>query len=491
MDHQLPISRRELLRASGLGFGSLALEYLLHEQGICQEALTHKPKSAFRFPHGQDAHATGDLRPRAPHHAAVAKAVIMLVQNGGPSQMDLFDPKPELTRRHGRTMTVETFQQGNSDKLMASPLEFRRYGQSGLAMASILPHLGSVADELCLVRSMYSEHNNHTEGLVLLNTGKIFPGRPALGSWISYGLGTENQNLPAYVVLRDPEGYNTSGTLLWQNGWLPALHRGTEIASQGPPVVHLRPGLPVPADIRRAQLDLLAKLNADHQRHFPGDSDLEARIRNYELAARMQLAAGDLLDLSRETAATRELYGLDRPETASYGLRCLMARRLVESGVRFVQVFPPVKPQFQPWDAHSNVKTENEAICAKCDQPSAALIKDLKARGLLETTIVLWSGEFGRLPVSQNGSGRDHNRNAFSLLLAGGRFKRGHAHGATDEVGYRAVEGRVGIPDLHATLLNELGLDHNRLTYRHHGSEETLTDARVTKARAVRELLAV
>jgi hypothetical protein len=414
----------------------------------------------------------------------------MLMQNGGPSQVDLFDPKPELTKRAGQTMTVETFQTGNSDKLMASPLEFRRYGASGIAMARILPHLGSVADDLCLVRSMYSEHNNHTEALVLLNTGKIFPGRPALGSWVSYGLGTENQNLPAYIVLRDPEGYNTSGTLLWQNGWLPALYRGTEVSTQGTPVLNLHPARPVAGAVQRANLAVLAKLNEAHRRVYPHESDLEARIRNYELAARMQLAAGELLDLSGESAATQKRYGLDDATTAGYGLRCLMARRLVEAGVRFVQVFPPVKPQFQPWDAHGNVKTENEAICAKCDLPAAALIRDLKSRGLLESTIVIWSGEFGRLPVSQNGSGRDHNRNAFTLLLAGGNFKAGHVHGATDEVGYRAVEGRMSVADLHATILHQLGLDHRKLTYRHHASDESLTDARVSDARVVSELLA-
>lgn len=413
----------------------------------------------------------------------------MLVQNGGPSQMDLFDPKPELAKRAGQTMTVETFQKGNSDKLMPSPLSFQKYGQCGLDMANILPGLGSVADELCVVRSMYSQHNNHTEGLVLLNTGKIFPGRPALGSWISYALGTENQNLPAYIVLRDPEGYNTSGTLLWQNAWLPALYRGTEVATRGTPVLNLEPQTSVPAELRRGQLDLLAKLNEEHRRDFPYDSDLETRIRNYELAARMQLAAGSLLDLSRESAETRRLYGLDNAETAGYGLRCLMARRLVESGVRFVQVFPPVKPQFQPWDAHTNVKTENEAICQKCDGPSAALITDLKRRGLLDSTLVIWSGEFGRLPVSQNGSGRDHNRNAFTLLMAGGGFKRGFTYGVTDDVGYRAAENRVSVPDLHATILHQLGLDHDRVTFRHHGSDETLTDSRVTEARVVRELI--
>jgi hypothetical protein len=460
------LTRRQLLQSSALGFGSLAFSYLLHEQAA----------------RGKDASA-------ATHFAPRAHAVIMLVQNGGPSQMDLFDPKPELSRRAGQTMNVEVFQQGNSDKLMPTPLEFRHYGACGMEMATILPHLGSLADDICLVRSMYSEHNNHTEALVLLNTGKIFPGRPALGSWVTYALGTENDNLPAYIVLRDPEGYNTSGSLLWQNGWLPAQHRGTEVATQGAPVLNLQPAQPVPDEQRRGQLDLLAKLNERHRRNYAGESELEARIRNYELAARMQLAAGDILDLSRETEDTRRRYGLDDPETAGYGLRCLMARRLVESGVRFVQIFPPVKPQFQPWDAHNNVKTENEAICTKCDQPSAALIADLKQRGLLDTTLVIWSGEFGRLPVSQNGTGRDHNRNAFSLILAGGGVRAGYTHGATDEVGYRAAENRVSVHDLHATVLHLLGLDHDLLTFFHHGSDETLTDARVTEASVVPELL--
>jgi hypothetical protein len=337
---------------------------------------------------------------------------------------------------------------------------------------------------------MHSEHNNHTEGLVMFNTGKIFPGRPALGSWVSYALGTENQNLPAYIVLRDPDGYNTSGTLLWQNGWLPAQYRGTEVSTRGSPVVNLQPPTPAPPGVQRANLDFLAQLNEEHRRRYPHESELEARIQNYELAARMQLSASSVLDMAGETAATRRLYGLDNTTTAGYGTRLLMARRLIESGVRFVQVFPPVKPQFQPWDAHTNVKTENETICSQTDLPFAGLIRDLKSRGLLERTIVIWSGEFGRLPVSQNGSGRDHNRNAFSLLLAGGGFKAGHVHGATDDVGYRSVEARVSVPDLHATLLNQLGLDHERLTYRHHGSDESLTDARVTRARVVEELLA-
>lgn len=468
------LSRRQMLKIGALGFGSIACSYL---DGMEQSAAA--------------APVANGLAPQSGHFEAPAKAVIMLMQNGGPGQMDLFDPKPDLTKHSGKVHVekVEMFQPGSEgNTLLGSPLKFRKYGESGIEMAEILPHLGSVADDICLVRSMYNLHNNHTESLVALNTGKIFQGRPALGSWVSYGLGTENQNLPAYVVLRDPEGYNTSGTLLWQNGWMPALYRGTEVSTGGTPVLNLNPSQPIPPAVQRENLDLLAKLNRRHQQDFAYESSLEARIQNYELAARMQLAATETLDLSRETPATRKMYGLDEPETAGYGLRCLMARRLVESGVRFVQILPPVKPNSQPWDAHDNSKTDNEAICAKCDLPSAALIKDLKQRGLLESTIVVWSGEFGRLPVSQNGKGRDHNRNAFSLILAGGGFKAGHVHGATDDIGYRSVVDPVGVSDLHATLLHQLGLDHTRLTYEHHGSDETLTDARVTNARVVGEL---
>jgi hypothetical protein len=330
------------------------------------------------------------------------------------------------------------------------------------------------------------EHNNHTEALVMMSTGKLFQGRPSFGAWVSYALGTLNQNLPAYVVLRDPAGYNTSGKLVWSSGWLPALYQGTEFSSVGAPVLNLRPARPVPKGVERASLDFLAELNRDHLRKYPHETELEARIQNYELAARMQLKAAEAIDLGREPAAVRSLYGLDDPVTAGYGTRCLMARRLVEAGVRFVQVFPPAG---QPWDAHTDTKGENQKICAVTDRPVAAFIKDLKARGLLDSTVVLWTGEFGRLPVSQNGKGRDHNRNAFSLFLAGGGFKPGHVHGATDDFGYKAVTDRVSVPDLHATLLHQLGLDHRKLSYPHHGRDETLTDAPVSKARVVAKLL--
>jgi hypothetical protein len=466
------LNRRAFLQTSGFGIGGLALTYLLSQDGLAAEGKA----------------PAQDLKPRQGHFPARSSAMVHFMQNGGPSQMDLFDPKPELQKRTGQGTpeTVEIYQKGNSDKLLGSPFKFHRRGQCGMELAEVLPHLGSVADEIALVRSMYTEHNNHTEALVMMSTGKLFQGRPTVGAWISYALGTENQNLPAYVVLRDPAGYNTSGKLVWSSGWLPALYQGTEFSTVGTPVLNLHPARPVPASVQRDGLDFLAELNREHRNLYPRETELEARIQNYELAARMQLKAAEALDLSRESAATRKLYGLDDPVTASYGTRCLMARRLIEAGVRFVQVFPPVG---QPWDAHSDTKGENEKICAITDLPVAGFLKDLKSRGLLASTAVLWTGEFGRLPVSQNGKGRDHNRNAFSLWLAGGGFKAGHVHGATDPFGYKAVLDRAGVPDLHATLLHQFGLDHRRLSFPHRGRDETLTDAPVSKARVVAKLL--
>ena len=467
-------SRREMLHMSGLGFGSVALSYLLNADGLS----------------GASNQGEANLEPKPGHFPAKARAVIQIVQNGGPSQMDLFDPKPELQKHDGQRHTekVEMFQTGSeANELMASPFEFQKHGECGMELSEALTHTPKYADDICLVRSMHTGHNNHTEGLIMYVTGKIFPGRPAIGCWVSYGLGTENQNLPAFIVLRDPAGYNTSGNLLWNNGWMPATYRGTEFSTEGSPVLNLNPIMP--EKTQRENLELLAKLNEEHRAKYPLDSELHARILNYELAARMQLAAGDVLDIGQETEGTKKMYGMDNPVTAGYATRCLMARRLVEAGVRFVQIFPPAKYSTQPWDSHLNTRTEIDKICRQTELPVHGLIHDLKSRGLLESTIVWWGGEFGRLPVSQNGSGRDHNRNAFSLWLAGGGFKGGRIHGATDDFGYRSVEDRVGVSDLHATILHQLGLDHSRLTYRHHGRDETLTDIPLTNAKVVGNLI--
>jgi hypothetical protein len=476
-----PGSRRAFLSESALGFGTLALAHLLHGEAAAARADEPVPAGGT------------SLIPRAGHHPPRATAVIMLAQMGGPSQVDLLDPKPELQRRDGQTHPddVEMLQSGSQEKkLFASPFRFQRHGQCGMELSELLPHIGGVADDLCLVRSMHGDNNNHPQAMRCLNTGKIFPGRPALGSWVAYALGTENQDLPAYVVLRDPDGYNNGGTTMWENGWLPALYRGTEIQSRGAAVLNLHPAVPQPEGVQQNNLGLLARLNEERRRLYPHEDDLEARIRNYELAARMQHSAEGVLDISGETAATRALYGLDDPTTDNFGTRCLMARRMIESGVRFVQVMAPIKSGGIPWDHHSGIQDGLEKLCPQVDRPTAALISDLKQRGLLETTIVLWTGEFGRLPISQGGNGRDHNRNAFSLLLAGGGFRAGHVHGATDDFGYRSIEDRVSCPDLLATLLHQLGLDHDRLRYRHHGREETLTDSPVTGAQVVRGLLA-
>ena len=473
-------SRREFLEQATFGMSTLAIAHLFALERACAGEASLPTASAF------------DLAPRRGPIPARATSVIMLMQPGGPSQVDLFDPKPELQKRNGQEYpgTVETLQPGSERMtLMASPFRFKRHGHCGMEISELLPWIGSVADEICLVRSMYSDNNNHPQATRCLNTGKIFPGRPALGSWISYALGTENQNLPAYVVLRDPTGYNNGGTTMWENGWLPAIYRGTEIQSRGAAVLDLHSAVPQPAGAQRATLEALARLNEERRKLYPHESDLDARIRNYELAARMQSSAEAVLDITGETAATRRLYGLDEATTENFGTRCLMARRLVESGVRFVHVMAPIKSGGNPWDHHENIKPGMEALCPQVDLPTAGLMRDLKQRGLLDSTIVIWTGEFGRLPISQHGHGRDHNRQGFSLVVAGGGFQAGHVHGRTDDFGYAAVEGGVTCPDLLATILHQLGLDHEQLKYLHQGRMESLTDAPVTGARVVHELL--
>jgi hypothetical protein len=424
-----------------------------------------------------------------PARAGKAKSVICLFQHGGPSQMDLFDPKPELQKWHGRPFPAGELeihfdkQKGN---VLGSPFKFARHGQCGMELCELLPRTASIVDEMTLVRSMNTESVDHESALRLIHTGRFLAGMPVMGSWLVYALGSENANLPAYVVLGDPGGLPVDGERNWSAGWLPAVYQGTAFRSGKSPVLNLASPAGAVPGARRKQLDFLEAINRRHLVRDPENSELAARIANFETAARMQAAVPSVLDLSGETEATRRLYGLDQPATQEYGTRCLLARRLVEQGVRFVQLFL----KGQPWDTHSKNAESLKGLCAMTDGPSAALVEDLKQRGLLDSTIVMWTGEFGRLPVSQGTDGRDHNRHGFSLWLAGGGFKRGHAFGATDDFGYKSVQDVVTVHDLHATLLEALGLDHRRLTYPHDGREASLTDADVTKARVVRELLA-
>jgi hypothetical protein len=434
-----------------------------------------------------------DLQPRAPHWAPQAKAVIHLFMNGGPSQMDLFDPKPVLDQHHGEAyfdkVAADLTGPEQAGGLMRSPFQFAQYGKSGMWMSELMPHLASQADKLCLVRSMYTVHPNHEPALFAIHTGRILPGRPSLGSWVVFGLGSENQNLPAYVVLDDPLGLPVNGTQNWQAGFLPPVYQGTRIRSTGSPILNLRPEYQQASALAQLSHDLLTKLDDLHKRQHPDQMELDARIASYELAARLQLAASDALDLTKEDEATRALYGVGEEPTDSYGRRCLMARRLVERGVRFVQLYI----NGQIWDNHSNLEDGMRAASARTDKPVAALLEDLARRGLLQDTLVIWGGEFGRMPIAQLGgnphdSGRDHNPRGFSLWMAGGGMRAGLTYGTTDELGYEAVENKVSVTDWHATILHLLGLDYQRLVFDQNGLKEKLTS--VFEARVVKEILA-
>ena len=462
-------NRRTFLNGVTSGVGLLALNYLMQQES---KGLLAGPMGRVR---------------RSAHHRSSADSVICLFQHGGPSQMDLFDPKPELIRHNGKKYQgeLEIHFANQAGNVLASPFRFQPHGESGMELSEVIPHTAEIVDEMTLIRSMVTESVDHESALRLIHGGKFQAGYPTLGAWISYALGTTNDDLPAYVVLTDPKGLPVDGVKNWTSGWLPAEFQGTPFRSGKAPVTNLNTPSEVTSGARTRQLRLLNQFNRDHLREFPGNSELEARITNFEVAARMQTAVPELLDLSQETEATRRMYGLDNPTTAEYATRCIVARRLIERGVRFVQLFL----SGQPWDTHSKNAATLRANCDRIDQPSAALVKDLKQRGLLDRTIVMWGGEFGRLPVSQGTDGRDHNRHANSIWLAGGGFKRGLTWGSTDDFGYRAVEKIVSVHDLHATLLHALGLDHEQVTYPHEGRPGSLTDVAITQAKMIPELL--
>ncbi len=464
------LSRREFFSRLGSGAGALAIAALLGERAGAAPARR----------------AAYDLLPKTPHLPARAKRVIYLFQNGGPSQVDLFDPKPELGKRAGERPGTDYVNDVDAKKTgvwLGSPFRFQKNGSSGMELSELLPGLGRHADDIALIRSMVSEHENHEQACCHMHTGMPQAGRPTFGAWITYGLGTESQNLPAYVALLSPSGLPVDGPRNWSSGWMPPVYQGMSVrAVDNSPILDL--DARVPREAADARLQLLQTLNRQHLQAHSDNLELEARIANFELAARMQLAATDALDLTRESTATKTFYGLDKPETATYGRQCLMARRLAERGVRFVQVMMAG----QPWDTHSDNANQLRSLCHQTDGPVAALLTDLKQRGLLEDTLVIWTGEFGRTPFAEGKDGRDHHKRGFSLWVAGGGVKGGVTHGATDEFGYRAVQDVVTVADFHATLLRLLGLDFQRLTFRHDTRDERLTD--VHQAQIVQSILA-
>jgi hypothetical protein len=480
-DSQL-CSRRHFLHANSFGLGGLALASLLRDDGLLAAPVKPALFGDARY----------DVTAKKPHFEPQAKAMISMFMMGGPSQMDLFDPKPMLTKYDGQKFPGEIKYDNlaqASSKCFGSPWKFKKHGQCGMELSELLPNLANVVDEITLIRSMTSGVSNHAQGLYAMNGGRSTAGRPSLGSWLTYGLGSETQDLPAYMVLSDPRGLPTFTGEHFSNGWLPSLFQGTVIRATEPRILNLDPPPSLAGRPQERQLAMLKAFNEDHLAQHAGELDLQARIASYELAANMQTAAKEALDISNEPESIKKLYGVDNPITRDYATRCIIARRLVERGVRYVQVLN----SGQSWDQHGALLSSLPKLCGAMDQPSAALLIDLKQRGLLDSTVVHWGGEMGRLPVLQNDAGRDkwgrdHNTYGFSMWMAGGGFKRGYVHGETDEFGHKAVIDEVKHYDYHATLLQTFGLDHTKLTYKRNGLAASLTDRQ--PARVVKELLA-
>ncbi|MBI4584955.1 MAG: DUF1501 domain-containing protein [Planctomycetes bacterium] len=471
--------RRRFLKRTACGLGMIALAELLHREGRTGEAA---PRS-------------DPARPKPPHFPSPAKNVIFLFMAGGPSQLDLFDPKPVMKKLHGEPVpesflkTLDDALIRGSARVMASPRTFKKYGQCGMDFSDFLPRLATCADDLCMVRSLVSHLSNHDPAQLLMNCGTPLYGHPSMGSWVTYGLGSESEDLPGFVVLLSNSGKGVDGgSALWSNGFLPSAYRGVTFRSSGDPILHLTSPKGVHTATQRARLAAIQDLNRIHE-ETTGDSEIASRIAAYELAYRMQAAAPELLDFSKESTATLESYGIHNDTTRWFGTNCLLARRMVERGVRFVQLY------HSTWDDHSELNKHLRINTAMTDQPAAALIQDLKSRGLLDETLVIWGGEFGRTPMYEirrgpgmdpEKAGRDHHPFGFTMLLAGGGIRGGQIVGQTDELGYNTVEDRIHVHDLQATILHCLGIDHTRLTYRHQGRDFRLTDV---SGRLVHKLL--
>jgi len=468
MTHRVRVaSRREFLTHAGGGFGAIALAWMLAEDGLLAAQT-----------------GAGAL---GPHHEAKAKSIIWLFMEGGPSHIDLFDPKPTLDKLAGQPLPASfgrpiTAMGTAGNTLMPSKRTWKRYGQSGLWASDWYAQVGEHADRLAMFHSCWADGLNHVGSVCQMNTGSILAGRPAMGAWVTYGLGSANKNLPTFVILTDA-GEVLGGPKNWSAGFLPASYQGTLLRKDGPPIFHLAPPDTIGESQQRSKLDLLAALN---KRFGAGkdDSDLDARLESYELAYRMQSAAPEAVDLTKESAATRALYGMDDPATEKFGTNCLLARRMVERGVRFIELY---SGSGSGWDAHENIEANHSKMCRSTDKPIAGLLTDLQARGLLDTTLVVWGGEFGRTPFNEKGTGRDHNPWGFTIWMAGGGIKGGQTIGATDEIGMKAVDTPCHVHDVHATILHLLGLDHRRLTFLHNGRDEKAT---INGGRVIREAIA-
>ena len=471
--HVIPVrSRREFLTRAGSGLGAIALSYLLDQDGFFGRAL-----AATKAP-------ANPLAPKKSHHPPKAKAIIWLFMEGGPSHVDLFQPKPTLEKLAGQPMPPSfgrpiTAMGTANNTLMPSKRVWKQYGQSGIWVSDWYSRIAEHADDMAIFQSCWADGLNHVGSVCQMNTGSILAGRPSLGAWTTYGLGSANENLPTFIILTD-EKEVVGGPKNWSSGFLPATYQGTLFRNDSTPIFDLTPPETVGPKQQRSKLDLLIELNRHFGADKPDDTELDARTNSYELAYRMQSAAPEAVDFSKESEATQKLYGLDDPMTAKFGSNCLLARRLVERGVRFVELYCG---SGSGWDAHTDIEGNHSRMCKISDQPIAGLLTDLKARGMLEDTLVVWGGEFGRTPFNEKGKGRDHNPWGFTIWMAGGVIKGGQLIGATDEIGLRAVERRCHVHDIHATILHLLGLDHARLTYFHNARFErpTINDGELIK----------
>jgi len=476
-------TRREFLWQSGGGFGATALSAMLGNDFFARQSQAADGKSAFVNP----------MAPKEPMVEPKARSVIFLFMYGGPSQVDTFDHKPKLYSLDGKTIPVKTFGRGghrNQGRIVGPKWEFKPYGQCGKMISDLFPNLGQCADDIAFIHSMYAESPIHGSAMLMMNSGRILSGHPALGSWITYGLGSENQNLPGFVVMLDKTGGPISGPKNWASGYMPAAYQGTVIKADKHPILHLQPPRDLSESAQRRLLDTLRERNQDHMATRSENSELAARIASYELAFQMQTHAPEAVDFTRETKTTLEEYGIGQSRTDDFGRKCLLARRLVERGVRFIQIYSGGAHNDDNWDAHSDIVANHTKHAGNTDRPIAALLRDLKQRGLLDSTIVVWGGEFGRQPTAEyaQGTGRDHNSYGFTMWMAGGGIKGGTSVGETDELGGAAITDRFHVKNLHATVLERMGLDPNRLSYFYGGLDQKLVG--VEPVEPIRKIMA-